>query len=218
MAKPFERWLTQEVEMTFGVKEVNNPKILVDWLASNEDLTPEEITIANHLRLRLVNRVEYWNEDELKFFFLGEFINQIDFNNKGIYSSFSQRTIATEAIDLQNNPISLRGRVEWLVATGKQVPLHPFFFINEYKPHLKSQNDPKGQLLISMYATYILNKKDMPLYGVYVIGKFWQFVTLDGLEYAVSESYDATKQADLIQIIRILKRCKRYIETYLGLI
>ena len=218
MAKPFERWLTQEVEMTFGLKEVKNPKILTDWLSSNENITDEEMKNANHLRLRLLSRVEYWNEDELKFFFLGEFINQIDFNNSNIYSSFSQRTVATEVKDIQNNIVPLRGRIEWLVATGKQVPLHPFFFINEYKPHLKSQNDPKGQLLISMFATQELNKKTMPLYGVYVIGKFWQFVTLDGLDYAVSESYDATKEADMKQIIRILKRCKRYIETYLGLI
>ena len=216
--KPFEKWLTQEVEMTFGLKEVKKPKVLTDWLASDEAISEKELERFEDLRIRLSEKVGFWNEDELKFFFIGEFLNQVNFNRTDKYSTFSQRTIAVEITDIEQNKVLLRGRIEWLVATGKQVPLQPFFFINEYKPQLKTQNDPKGQLLISMYATQQLNKKKMPIYGAYVLGKFWQFITLDGLDYAESKSYDATEQDDMLEIVRILKRCKRYIETELGII
>ena len=160
--KPFEKWLTQEVEMTFGLKEVKKPKVLTDWLASDEVISEKELERFEDLRSRLSEKVGFWNEDELKFFFIGEFLNQVNYNRTGKYSTFSQRTIAVEATDIEQNKVLLRGRIEWLVATGKQVPLQPFFFINEYKPQLKSQNDPKGQLLISMFATQQLNKKKMP--------------------------------------------------------
>jgi hypothetical protein len=216
--KPFEKWLTQEVEMTFGLQEVKHPKVLTDWLASDEAITKKELERFDELRNRLLDKVSYWNEDELKLFFLGEFLSQIDFNHIGTYSAFSQRTIAADVLDLQQNKVTLRGRIEWLVATGKQIPMQPFFFLNEYKPHLKSQNDPKGQLLISMFATQQLNHENRVLYGAYVLGKFWQFVTLDNTQYAESKSFDATDEEDMLQIVRILKRCKRYIETELKLI
>jgi hypothetical protein len=216
--KPFEKWLTQEVEMTFGLKEVKKPKVLTDWLASDEAISEKELERFSDLQLRLLEKVDYWNEDELKFFFIGEFLNQINFNHNGTYSAFSQRTIAVEALDIQQNKVPLRGRIEWLVATGKQIPMQPFFFINEYKPQLKSQNDPKGQLLISMFATQQINQKKRVLYGAYVLGKFWQFITLDNTEYSVSSSFDATDDKEILQIVRILKRRKRHIETELGII
>jgi hypothetical protein len=109
--------------------------------------------------------------------------------------------------------IDLRGRVELLVAMGEQRPRQPFFFLHEYKPQYKSTpNDPVGQLLITMVATQELNETPRTLYGVYVVGKLWQFVVLEGKNYAVSMSYDTSKISDLFKIFSILKRCKIYIE------
>jgi hypothetical protein len=85
--------------------------------------------------------------------------------------------------------------------------------LNEYKPLTKTTpSDPLGQLLIAMLSTQSINTEPVPLYGAYIIGKFWQFVVLDGQKYAVSKSFDATDKTDLFQIFSILKRCKVYIE------
>ena len=70
MSKPFERWLTEEVEMTFGLSEVKQPKILTDWLASDEAISEKELERFEELKERLTEKVDFWNEDELKFFFI----------------------------------------------------------------------------------------------------------------------------------------------------
>jgi hypothetical protein len=143
----------------------------------------------------------------------------INFKRPNAYKLFAQRTISASVKDLNNNDLELRGRIEIVVATGRQKPRQPFFFIHEYKPIRSSAaNDPEGQLLVAMVATQALNDVPRPIYGLYVQGKFWNFVTLLGKEYSISASYDATKVADLHQIVRILKRCKFYIEQFLGLV
>jgi hypothetical protein len=59
------------------------------------------------------------------------------------YNIFTQRTITGVVTDTAGNPTELSGRVELIVAQGKQKPRHPFFFVNEYKPQIKGKNAPK---------------------------------------------------------------------------
>ncbi len=69
-----------------------------------------------------------------KFFFLSNIITLVDFIKPKVYSSFSQRTIVAKLKDIRNNDVDLRGRVEFFVALGEQIPRQPFFFLHEYKP------------------------------------------------------------------------------------
>jgi hypothetical protein len=164
----------------------------------------------------LVRKVEAWNEDELKFFFLSNIITLVDFSKPKVYSSFTQRTVATKRPDIQGKDVDLRGRIEFFVALGEQIPRHPFFFLHEYKPLNKTTpSDPLGQLLIAMLATQTLNQIEHPLYGAYVRGSSWQFVVLENNQYAVSKSFDALEEDELFKIFSILKRCKSYIEHWL---
>ncbi len=214
--KPFERWKYEEIELTFGTERVKNLKILDNWLEANEPADDFEKRTLLIYHDQLVRKVDAWNEDELKFFFISHIITLVDFSRPKVYSSFSQRTIATKRKDIYNNEVDLRGRVEFFVALGEQIPRQPFFFIHEYKPLNKTTpSDPLGQLLIAMIATQTLNTVKRPLYGVYIIGKFWQFVVLEGNKYAVSNSYDALIEDELFKIFSILKRCKTYIEAYI---
>ncbi|MGB0929195.1 MAG: hypothetical protein ACPGVB_00370, partial [Chitinophagales bacterium] len=111
-------------------------------------------------------------------------------------------------------------------AIGRSQPRTPFFFIHEYKRQEGSSNDTKGQLLASMLAAHILNQtpptptlfnplpkhdKNMPIYGCYIIGRWWFFVVLHEGAYCVSESYDAMKKEKLHKIISILKKQKQMI-------
>jgi hypothetical protein len=212
--KSFEKWTWEEVELTFGVKRVQTMSILNDWLSANEPVTDsyEKTTLIHNLeRLRIM--ADNWNEDEIKFFFVSNIVSLVDFFKQGVYSSFSQRTISAKIMDTNNVEMTLRGRVEFFVASGMQNPRQPFFFLHEYKPTYKTTpSDPLGQLLISMLAAQNLNLKHRPLYGLYVVGKLWQFVVLNDKQYAVSNSFDATDEKSLFKIFSVLKKCKYYIE------
>jgi hypothetical protein len=217
--KSFERWEREELELTFGLIQNNNHDAMTDWMAADALISDDEKDKLTEYRIELTKEISFWNEEEVKIFFINDIIRLVKFKHDGVYKTFAERTIASKAPDINNNIVDLRGRIEMLVSTGKQKPRQPFFFIHEYKP-LRSNvsNDPEGQLLVAMLATQELNKDSLPLYGLYVQGKYWNFMTLKGKEYAISRSYDASQEDDLLQIVRILKRCKRYIETYLGLI
>ncbi len=214
--KPFERWKYEEIELTFGTERVKNLKVLDSWLEADEPADDFERKTLLMYHDELVRKVDAWNEDELKFFFISHIITLVRFSRPKVYSSFSQRTIAAKRKDLNHNEIDLRGRVEFFVALGEQIPREPFFFVHEYKPLNKTTpSDPLGQLLIAMLATQTLNTPKHPLFGVYIIGSWWWFVVLDGNQYAVSESFDALKEDELFKIFSILKRCKTYIEAFI---
>ncbi|MDX2303891.1 MAG: hypothetical protein NW226_13880 [Microscillaceae bacterium] len=122
-------------------------------------------------------------------------------------------TLGATVLDAQNNSCTLRGRVEMVVATGKQDPQTPFFFLNEYKPQLKSQSDPQGQLLIAMLTAQAKNNGlNLPIYGMYSIGQNWFFVLLENKEYSVSKQFDSTDPSELKQIINMLQYVKAHIE------
>jgi hypothetical protein len=212
--KPFEKWETEEVELTFGIRRVDTLPLLTEWLNAEEptDAYERETLQRNHRAFQ--RKASFWNEDEIKFFFISKVITLVDFNKEKVYSTFTQRTLTAQVTDIQGNTLDLRGRVELLVARGEQKPRQPFFFLNEYKPQFKTtQSDPVGQLLISMVATQSLNNPIRPMYGVYVVGQLWWFVLLEGKDYAISKPFDAADETTLFKIFSILKRCKTYIET-----
>ena len=213
--KRFERWKYEEVELTFGTERVKDLPSLVEWLKADEPADDFEKKILGIYYDQLVRKVDAWNEDELKFFFLSHIITLVDFTKPKVYSSFSQRTIAAKRKDVNQKDVDLRGRIEFFVALGEQTPRQPFFFIHEYKPLNKTTpSDPLGQLLIAMLATQTLNDIKRPLYGTYIRGSNWQFVVLENNQYSVSKSFDAIEEIELYKIFSILKRCKSYIEEW----
>ncbi len=212
-AKPFERWETEEVELTFGINKVDSLPKLTEWLKADELPTDfeRESLLRDYKAFR--RKSGFWNEDEIKFFFISKVITLVNFSEEKVYSTFTQRTINAQVEDVKKQMLDLRGRVELLVALGEQRPRQPFFFLNEYKPLNKTTpSDPVGQLLIAMVAARALNEKQIPMYGVYVIGQYWTFLVLDKNEYAVGPNFDAIEEPDLFKIFSLLKRCKKYIE------
>lgn len=213
--KPFERWKYEEIELTFGTERVAHLDVLDNWLKADETADEFEQRVLRTHHSELVRKVDAWNEDELKFFFISHVITLVNFSKPKVYSSFSQRTLSAKRLDIHNNLIDLRGRVEFFVALGEQIPRQPFFFVHEYKPLNKTTaSDPLGQLLIAMLATQTLNTQERPIYGVYIIGSLWWFVVLQGNQYAVSDPFNAFKEEELFKIFSILKRCKSYIEEF----
>ena len=209
--KPFEQWLYEEVELAFGLERIEDLPALSEWLTVRNTLPL--IAPIEKLRLSLRKNVENWNEDEMKTIFINPFLFYFDFYEPPHYRVFTQRLFT-----LQTPEVEASGRVEWFVATGKQTPKKPFFFLQEFKPEKNGGNDPLGQLLIAMVDAQIMNNNpEQILYGCYNIGRFWFFVVLTGKEYAVSRAYDATQTDDLTDMVAILQKVKVYIHQQLGL-
>ncbi|MGB0930252.1 MAG: hypothetical protein ACPGVB_05725 [Chitinophagales bacterium] len=212
--RPFEQWLFEEVEIEFGLDRVKKMPQLEEWLDTKNLQQEREIPpYISRLRKLLLENVDTWNEDELKMHFIAPFLLEIDFYNQPHYRVFTQRFMR-----LQTKTVEAAGRVEWMVATGKQTPRNPFFFLQEYKPEKGPHNDPLGQLLIAMVDAQILNDAPKkPIYGCYNLGRFWFFVLLQEKIYSVSRAYDATRKNDMRDMIVIFKRVKNHIHRELGL-
>jgi hypothetical protein len=202
--KTFERWETDDLMIAFNLVENSKSPLLKDWLETN-------ITIQDAVKLELQEiqeeakeSSEFYNKEELKLFIISRLLNLVKLKGNQ-YRIFAERTISAQV-----EGIYMRGRVELIVAMGLQKPRIPFFFIHEYKPEIKQNNDPRGQLLAAMVTAQALNKNQFPIYGCYVIGKSWRFVTLDQKEFAVSQAYEVARD-DIFQIYAILMKARAHI-------
>lgn len=211
--KSFEYWKTQEVEEVFGIEPVEDDSLLTDWLNATCEITPNEQKQLSFLKNRLIKKVAYWNEAAIKFYFIGPLMNMINYDHD-VYNSFLEQKLEVKV----SNTITVSGNVDFLVATGKQIPRTPLFALHEYKPEPNTSIDPMGQLLVSMVAAQQKNaakEKSYPLYGTYVVGRFWFFVVLNGNQYSKSLAFDAT-QEDLNRIFCVLKKVNVYIREALA--
>lgn len=213
--KSFEKWKTQEVEDTFGIRQNNELAALDILLKADFAIDAQEKKQMNTLRSFMEQFVNFWNEEDLKIFFIAPIINMVNFYKPNTYRAFNQPYFEGELQTVQNETIKLKGYVEFLIATGTQIPKKPFFFLNEYKPQFGVNNDPQGQLLIAMLSAITKNNDGKVMYGLYVVGRMWFFVAIEGKEYAISRAYDATQEEDLDSIVKMLKFVKADIEASL---
>lgn len=207
ITKSFKDWDSEEVEKMFDLtRKWKDTPNLNQWL-SNEK-THKSNPIIEELKEKLLFNADAWNEDELKMFFIAPLLNIVNIYHLPYYKPFTQRSLS-----IKTEQVDSKGEVEFLVATGRKNPEKPFFFLREYKQEEKRNNDALGQLLIAMMAAQLNNEDDIPLYGCYVLGRFWFFVLLEGQEYAVSKAFDASQDA-IYEIITILEKVKNFIEAY----
>jgi hypothetical protein len=211
--KLFEKWKTEEVRMTFGIRQVETHPLMNEWLLASFPEKEKHKERIEQLRIRLNRFANFWSEEDIKVFFIIPIIDIIDFYVFGKYRAFMEATISAHTQDMHGKACELRGRVEFVVATGEQDPQTPFFFLNEYKPQIKAVSDPQGQLLIAMLAAQVKNNgKNLPIYGLYNIGQLWFFLIMQGQEYVSSKAFDATDAEDLKQIINMLQYVKEHID------
>jgi hypothetical protein len=211
MTKSFETWEYEEVENTFGMKRVFELPALTDWLNSSKNDIDE--TLKHFLMViqkRLIVNADAWNEDEFKMFFIAPLLSQMPMEIDD-FKPFTQRTISAKFPELD---LEVSGKVEFVIARGKQRPKQPYFFLHEYKQERRRENDPLGQLLISMVAARQNNEKKTPLFGCFVVGRDWFFVVLEEQTYSVSLACDATKNHELYQIVAMLSAMPEIIRRY----
>ncbi len=208
--KSFEKWELDELHRAFGLKRhYKNFKPLEEWLNIPTNISTTDKVLLDKLKEKAMYNIDYWNEDELKFFFIGRLVDICELDSPH-YKIFTQRSIKATI-----NDIELKGIVDFVIAKGLIKPEKPFFFLHEYKQEKTHINDPLAQLLSAMLVAQVLNEKKHPLYGCYVLGRLWFFVVLKDNEYAVSLAYDAT-QDDIYQIAALMREARNYILDILG--
>jgi len=201
--KSFNQWTQQQVEKTFGLVLLENHPLLQTWLdialPAELEISIHELAILKELQKVAKIFVESWTEQEMVMKYVS-FITTFAYLSSDNYQTFADRSLS-----VQVGNEKLFGRVDFMVASGRYEPEAPYFCFHEYKRAKPGhESDPVGQLLATMLAAQALNESKQPIYGAYIIGKFWQFVILEHQEYAISKSYDSTDEP-LWDIMRILK-------------
>jgi len=208
--KSFDDWTTQEVRDTFAIKLTEPTPLLLQWLSVQHPPSAQQALFLESKRALLQQFYSTWNEDELKFRFIAQIVELVELIGDG-FNTFTQRKLSATIKD-----IALFGRPELMVASGREEPKKPYFFIHEYKPS-KRADEPLGQVLSAMLAAQTLNADNLPIFGCFVIGAIWQFLILEGDAYSLSRLFDATQTADLHAIFSALEQAKLYIEQRLKL-
>lgn len=203
--KSFRNWTRQDMVDKFGLDIKSNCKDLDNWLNTDLQIPDHQIKDLKRLQGKLKQNVDIWNEQELIIKFIALLMDKIDYDN-GTYKSFANRRLSGK---IDGEEVS--GEVDFMIAAGKFEPKEPYFCLHEYKKEKGADNDPLGQLLIAMMTAQEINQNEYPIYGAYVMGRNWFFLTLRDRKYCISNEFVATRD-DLFQIFRILKNLKQIIE------
>ncbi len=206
--KPFKDWQYEEVNEAFGLVRLRSMPFLENLRNIRLPKAHEYRTVIEKYRIEAIDYIESWNEDEYKFMFISPFFKLVDFVSP-YYKVFTQRPLS---VKYENDTKTTNGNVEFMLAKGLQMPKKPHFFLQEYKPEKNRDNDPLGQLLIAMVAAQKLNQDDKPIYGIYVNGRNWFIVILEGSNYSTSNPYVVTSE-DIFDLFAVLLFFKQEMET-----
>jgi hypothetical protein len=212
--KTFVTCTLKYLDKTFRTKRVQGLPSLDAWLTMPADISDFERQSLLHYQRVLDFNVHDWNEYELDTHFIGPIFSLVNFSTTD-FNHFGQRDLEAVVDDTL-----LFGRVDGMVASGSREPEMPFFafqrsVVTEYKRMTDPNGDPAGQCLAAMLVGHTLNQLALPLYGCYVVGDSWRFLTLEGRQYATSPGYSATSD-DLFDIFRILKALKQLVSERVG--
>ncbi len=192
----FSDWKLAKLNKRFELNRKASMPLEVSWRNNQVALTEHDQYFLSKMQSRLPDNIFFWNELELIQNFIGPLFSWIDFTNKNA-NIFNERTFKA-VVDGEE----LKGEPDAMIASGHDEPEKPFFCFQEYKkevdsPPLSPQiggikgGDPAGQCLAAMLAAQEINEYKYPVYGIYVVGQNWYFITLKGKEYAISASFSA---------------------------
>jgi len=197
---------TQYLTDTFKIKRIRKSPLLQEWLSMPYEVPKSIKKELEQLKDKLDLYGAYYNEGELKWKFLNPLIRLVDYDEDKAYDTYIERTIKAEV-----EGHKLRGTVDFILAAGNYEPSGPFFFLHEYKKEKGTADDPIGQLLSAMLVAQKLNSKENPVYGCYVVGRFWFFVVLIGKEYSITSGHIASND-DIFTIYGMLVNMKKIIK------
>lgn len=190
----------------FGLRKTFNSAILDSWLQMTPELSDEEKLILRNFQELLILNGDAWQERELALNFIGPLIGLARFTEPYRFNFFAERYIGT-VVPSVDGDVELGGEPDGIIATGYRTPKMPMFAFSEFKRELESKGDPIGQTLAAMLVGQVLNQRENPLYGCYVVGHDWHFMTLESKHYAISRDFSAVTD-EIFEIFRVLKALK----------
>lgn len=203
-----KNWKEGDLILTFELNRIKEPQpiLMRDWLDVDIPLLEdyEQIRFDKTWK-KGFNHIEGWSEEDLKMKFIAHVLDLggVTEDENGIVSFFDK------IISAEVEGIKMVVKSDFMIATGVlDVYRKPFFHFQEYKPSKNPSGDSMAQLLQAFLIAQAKNKDNKPLYGVEIVGKNWTFVTMEGKEYCVSNSFDCTDRADLLKIIAVLRKFK----------
>ena len=189
----------------FDIQRVEKCEHLDSWMAATYDLTDSENEIIDQLHADMSDFGDYLNEEELKIQFVGSAFLVARVNVPHKIRVFYERGMSATVNNYELSVIS-----DCLIASPKRfnAPQRPYFFLQEFKKGKGEKVDPEAQMMVAMLIAQEKNQDNYPIYGGYLVGRNWIFTTLLGNNYCVSRQFDATKRADICQIIFNLRQIK----------
>jgi len=202
----FSDWNLDELEETFGLKEVFEHQILTNWIqaSTSAELKDYETAFIKHVQKKAIYNVESWNEVELGEFCIGPILTLVDFTTEK-FNIFSERGFKAVVGEYE-----LSGEPDAIIAKGRRSPKLPYFCFHEYKKANEPRGDPAAQALAAMVAAQELNGHKFPVYGMYIVGANWRFMFLKDNEYGITTGLNVVKD-DIFDIVKILKALKNMI-------
>ena len=197
-----------ELEEIFDIEKIKGKEFFKEWFSQDYNLSNDEDIFLNQLLDRNVDLLNNYTELELISKFIAPILNQVNFRlKKKVIRDFYEASLKVEF-----NNILFNGRCDFVVASGYDLPIKPYFFIQEFKQ--ASGNLPETQLLAEMIAATIVNNSNK-IKGAYIMGTVWNFTILEKKEnkyiYYTSKSLDSSDIDDLKQIYKNLQIVKREI-------
>jgi hypothetical protein len=192
------------LEKIFGLKLKDENVFLSAWINQNQVLSSFQQEALLFYRKELRANFFNWNEQELSMHFIGPMLSLVDFTGEN-FNAYVNRSIKASI-----GEIELNGIPDGMIAKGRREPEIPYFCFQEYKKEIDPNGHPAAQALGAMLVGQSLNDNKSPIYGCYVIGKFWTFMVLDGKNYALSQGYDATSD-EILTIFQILLTLKNIV-------
>jgi hypothetical protein len=192
MEKTFKESTLVYLEKTFGLRSTTECAELDQWLNNDSQLIASQKDEISLLQSLLKHNVLHWNGQELSLHFIGPLFSLARFISVELrYNIFAERAIEATIESTKLGKIRLYGKPDGIVASGYREPETPFFSFQEYKKELDPDGQPAGQVLAAMLFGQVLSESEFPIYGCYVIGQNWHFVTLVGKKYCISPAYSA---------------------------
>lgn len=210
--KKIRIWSEAELVDTFGLsKSIDDSPLLKEWLAATTIFTETELDTLDKIRQEARELIYSWNEEDLKMNFIA-FVIDI----ARLRTSKYARTFYEKTIDATVEGHYLKTQTDFMIAKGVlDMAKTPYFHFQEYKKDKDPNGDPVAQLVEAFLIAQEKNKNGKPMYGCYVMGRLWFFVTMEYKNYCISHAYDCTDEKDLFQIIAILRKFKEILETRL---
>ncbi len=197
----FSIWKLAKLNKRFGLKRKLAMPVEITWKSADIILPEHDRYFLNKMQKSLDDNIFFWNETELIQNFIGPVFAWVSFSSENS-NIFNERSFQA-VVDGEE----LKGEPDAMIASGHDEPEKPFFCFQEYKKEVNSDGDPAGQCLAAMLAAQEINEYQYPVYGIYVVGQNWYFITLKGKEYGISPSFSAVSDEiyDIYQKLLWLK-------------